>query len=86
MKKSASRCTGTLRQICENLGENLGSDKCRAIREHLRTCKNCSAYLDSLKKTGSLYRLYPTPTLTRTARKLPHFPPASRAQVRRGRS
>lgn len=86
MKKSASRCTGTLKQICENLGEALGSARCRAIRDHLRTCKNCSAYLDSLKKTGRLYRLYPTPKLTKTARKLPHFTPATRTRERRGRT
>ncbi len=54
-------CTTVFRHICENLDADLNSPQCRAIKAHIDDCPNCVAYLDSLKKTVSLYRVYPVP-------------------------
>lgn len=50
------KCKGVYAYICENLDANVKSAKCRAIKKHLESCPDCSAYLDSLKKTIQLYR------------------------------
>ena len=51
------------RHLCENLDTKLDSEECRRIREHIETCDNCTALLDSLKKTVYLYKEMPTPSL-----------------------
>jgi hypothetical protein len=61
---SMLRCSEVAKYVCENLDEQLNSRKCQAIKKHLQTCRKCSAQLDSLKKTVSLYRNCPTPILT----------------------
>ena len=59
------------RHICDNLDADLNSQKCREIKAHIKKCKNCTAYLDSLKKTIRLYRTYPVPTVpAKTEKKL----------------
>jgi predicted anti-sigma-YlaC factor YlaD len=64
-------CREIYRHICENLDTDLESEQCREIREHIGKCDNCTAYLDSLKKTVYLYRTYPTPHVpARSRRKL----------------
>lgn len=64
-------CKSVLQHICENLDADLNSQKCREIKAHINKCKNCTAYLDSLKKTIFLYRTYPVPTLSvKTEKKL----------------
>lgn len=62
-------CRDVTKHICANLDEGMHSDKCREIRKHLRRCPNCTAYLDSLKKTVSLYRNVPDPHVPNSARK-----------------
>jgi hypothetical protein len=56
-------CKKVFQHICENLDADLNSPRCREIRAHLDGCENCSAYLDSLKKTVYLYRQYPEPEI-----------------------
>ena len=51
------------RHLCENLDSKLNSEECRRIREHIESCDNCHALLDSLKKTVSLYKQMPAPSL-----------------------
>jgi len=75
MKNLPPSCRETYREICAGIGEELNSERCRAIRKHIRGCANCTAYLAGLKKTIGLYRAYPTPkhtplryTLRRTRR------------------
>jgi predicted anti-sigma-YlaC factor YlaD len=60
------KCREVYRHICDRLDEDVNSPKCRAIKDHLSMCADCSAYLDSLKKTVSVYRRAP----------LPHVPPS----------
>ncbi len=45
-------------QICAELGEDLDSPSCKALREFIQTCPNCAAFVDSVKKTIRLYREY----------------------------
>lgn len=56
MKKKRIRCIEVVRHVCDNLDEGLNSPRCREIRRHLQKCPNCTAYLDSLKKTVYLFR------------------------------
>lgn len=63
MKRSGTHCKDVALYICENLDENLSSRRCRQIRNHLAHCPNCTAYLDSVKKTVSLYKRVKTPHL-----------------------
>jgi predicted anti-sigma-YlaC factor YlaD len=59
MKKHTMRCPEILDHICEELDTKISSAKCREIKRHLSQCPNCTAYLDSLKKTIRLYKTYP---------------------------
>lgn len=61
-------CPEVYEHLCENLDEKLNSESCRQIKAHIAECKNCTALLDSLKKTVYLYRHYPTPALPKTAK------------------
>ncbi len=61
MKKNPAACRKAFRKICADLGRDLNSPECRPIRTHISRCPRCSARLDSMKKTVTLFRLYPTP-------------------------
>jgi hypothetical protein len=61
-------CADVYEHLCDNLDEQLESEKCREIKAHIMECENCTALLHSLKKTISFYRNYPTPALSRQAR------------------
>jgi uncharacterized protein YlaI len=63
MKTKQLSCKEIAKYICSEMEEHVNSPKCRAIKKHLETCANCTAYLDSLKKTVRLYREYPNPKL-----------------------
>ena len=52
------KCAQALRFICDNLDADIASPQCVEIRNHLSECPECSAYLDSMKKTVALYRCY----------------------------
>ena len=62
-------CGDVAKHLCGNLDEGMHSEYCREIRKHLSRCPNCTAYLDSLKKTISLYRAVPGPKAPRSARR-----------------
>ncbi len=57
------KCTDVYLHICDNLDQRLGTRRCREVRMHLRVCRNCRAYLASLKRTVNLYRSVPSPAL-----------------------
>ncbi len=61
--KHIGSCADIYRHLCENLDAKLENDACREIRKRIDSCENCTALLDSLKKTVYLYREYPTPEL-----------------------
>ncbi|HTY35772.1 MAG TPA: zf-HC2 domain-containing protein [Bacteroidota bacterium] len=56
------------RHLQGELDTKLHARSCREIRKHLADCPNCTAYLDSLKKTVFLYRHYPDPRLPKRTR------------------
>ncbi|MDL1892965.1 hypothetical protein FBQ87_08750 [Sphingobacteriales bacterium CHB3] len=65
------KCKGVYQYICLNLDADMNSPKCRAIKKHLDSCPNCTAYLDSLKKTILLYKKQEGPSIPlKTHRKL----------------
>jgi len=69
MKKKHISCKEVAKHICGELDEQVNSPRCREIKKHLESCPNCTAYLDSLKKTVRLYHDYPCPSLTPKRRK-----------------
>jgi predicted anti-sigma-YlaC factor YlaD len=56
-------CRTVARHIQDQLDADLRSPDCQEIRNHLRRCPNCTAYLDSMKKTVLLYKRYPDPRI-----------------------
>lgn len=61
------KCSDVYRHICDNLDANLKTGRCLKIRQHLRTCPDCTAYLASLKSTVVIYRSVPSPRLPKGA-------------------
>ncbi len=62
-------CKKTYRYVCENLDANLNSPTCIEIKKHLDHCTNCTAYLETLKKTVLLYKNQQSPALLKSTRK-----------------
>lgn len=63
------KCKEAYLHICDNLDADLDSDKCREVRKHLASCPDCTALLDSVKKTVSLYKKAPNPEVPSAAHK-----------------
>jgi anti-sigma factor RsiW len=60
------KCTEVYQHICENLDQDMNSPRCREIKKHMSHCPDCTAYLDSLRKTVSLYRTIAPPALPKS--------------------
>ena len=58
MEKHNTTCKEVMHHICDNLGEDLDSPKCIAIKEHLENCSNCKSYFDSVDSTIKFYKNY----------------------------
>ena len=58
MSTETVSCKEVTNHICESLGEDLDSPKCRAIKEHLETCQSCKDYFNSVEKTIGFYKTY----------------------------
>ena len=69
MKNHTMHCPEIIDHICEELDTKISSAKCREIKRHLSRCPNCTAYLDSLKKTIRLYKTYPDKKVPQKTRK-----------------
>lgn len=67
-KPKLIRCSEVAAHICDHLDADIRTKRCREIQRHIRTCPNCYAYLDSMKKTVRLYKIQRSPTLPRAAR------------------
>lgn len=63
------KCKDAYLHICDNLDADLNSEKCRQVLKHLTACPDCTAFLDSVKKTVYLYRASPSPKVSPTAHK-----------------
>lgn len=69
MKLRKIDCLEVSKHVCGDLDEHIDSKECRAIKKHLASCPNCSAYLDSLKKTVLIYQHIPNPRFPHRSRK-----------------
>lgn len=69
MRLKKINCTNVAEHVCGELDEDINSAACRAIKKHLNSCPNCTAYLDSLKKTVLVYKYSPNPRFPAKARK-----------------
>ena len=49
-------CNEVLEQLGDYLDEDARAELCRAIEEHLHQCHNCQVYVDTVKKTITLYQ------------------------------
>jgi len=52
------KCKDVISHICENIGEEINSPKCIAIKEHLDNCADCTCYKNSVEKVIELYKDY----------------------------
>ena len=63
------KCEDVYLHICDHLDEDMQSERCRRIKQHLAECPNCSEYLASLKTTITLYKALPPPRIPADAHK-----------------
>ncbi len=69
MKLKKIDCLEVAKHVCGDLDEHMNSPECRAIKKHLESCPNCTAYLDSLKKTVLIYQHFPNPRAPKRMKK-----------------
>lgn len=51
-------CKEVVSHICDNLGEELNSPRCLAIKAHLESCGSCQNYFKSVETTINFYKIY----------------------------
>ena len=56
MNEIKINCKDVMNHICENLGEELDSSRCTAIKAHLEECNGCQEYLKSVDTTIQFYK------------------------------
>ena len=54
MSEEKPKCKDVMQHICESLGEELNSDKCVAIKNHLDNCTDCK----TVELTIDYYKQY----------------------------
>ena len=57
-KHHSTTCKEVMHHLCENLGEDLNSDKCVSIKHHLDNCENCKNYFKTVESTIKFYKEY----------------------------
>ena len=59
MKKEIKvTCLEVMNHICDSLGEDLESERCRDIKAHLEQCPDCTNYFKSVEMTIDYYKKY----------------------------
>lgn len=58
MNEQIPKCKDVMQHICESLGEELNSDKCVAIKNHLDGCTDCKSYFKTVELTIDYYKKY----------------------------
>jgi predicted anti-sigma-YlaC factor YlaD len=58
MEHRGVSCKDVMNHICESLGEELMSERCKAIRHHLENCHSCQNYFNSVEQTIDFYKKY----------------------------
>ncbi len=49
-------CSKILEQICDELAEDMNSELCHKIKEHLEICPDCRNQVNSMRTTVNLYQ------------------------------
>ncbi len=58
MPENKPTCKDVMSHICDNLGEEINSQKCIDIKAHLESCDNCQHYFNSVETTIEFYKKY----------------------------
>lgn len=58
MSEKKVTCGDVMNHICESLGEELATQRCKEIREHLKECTCCQQYFESVAMTIDFYKNY----------------------------
>lgn len=58
MQTKKVTCKEVMNHICDNLGEDLNSPKCVAIKTHLDNCESCQKYFKNVESTIQFYKKY----------------------------
>ncbi len=58
MNENKPSCKDVMSHICDNLGEEMNSQKCVDIKAHLESCDNCQHYFNSVETTIEFYKKY----------------------------
>ncbi|MGE5363587.1 MAG: zf-HC2 domain-containing protein [Bacteroidota bacterium] len=58
MNNNDVSCKDVMNHICDNLGEEMNSPRCRLIKEHLQQCSSCQKYFRSIESTIQFYKNY----------------------------
>lgn len=58
MNQKNTNCKDVMHHICESLGEELNSERCIAIKQHLDECPNCQTYFKTVELTIDYYKKY----------------------------
>jgi len=51
-------CKEVMQHICQNLGNELNSEKCIEIKNHLDKCTRCQEYFKSVEITIECFKKY----------------------------
>ncbi len=49
-------CEQILQQLCDELSEDIDSELCASLRQHLKDCPDCRAQLQSMRTAVHLFR------------------------------
>ena len=51
-------CKDAMKHICDNLGEDNGTERCKCVKKHIEGCEHCKNYFSSVEKTIDYYKAY----------------------------
>ena len=49
-------CEHILERLCDDIAEDIDSEVCQEIKNHLETCEECRQQLNSVRNTVHLFR------------------------------
>ena len=49
-------CEDVLKQLCDELAEDVNSETCEKLRKHLESCHDCANQLGSMRNTVNLFK------------------------------
>ncbi len=58
MKGTNTPCKDVMKYVCEDLGEDINSPRCKEMRAHLEECDSCRKYFNNVESTIQFYKKY----------------------------